>query len=279
MREIQAETITRAVKELFLESAFVLGQDVIDALKRGYRAEESPVGREIIKRLLINAEMAKADHIPICQDTGRAILYVDVGQDVHVVGGDFMEAIEEGVRQAYTEGYLRKSVCHPLTRKNTGDNTPAVTHVAIVPGDRLKIMAMTKGEGAENMSRLFMLRPTVGWEGVKKKVLETVSDAGPNPCPPITVGVAIGGAFSTATKEAKKNLLRPIGEPHPDPEIARLEAELLEEINRLGIGPQGMGGRITALGVHISLLPCHIASLPLAVNLQCHAARHAEVVL
>jgi fumarate hydratase subunit alpha len=279
MREIHIDQITQAVKGLFLKATVILSEDAAKALKKGFESEESPMGREVLRCLLENAEAAKADRIPICQDTGRAILFVEVGQDVHLVGGNFMDALEEGVRQAYTEGYLRKSVCHPLTRKNTGDNTPAVVHTLIVPGDRIKISAMPKGEGSENMSRVFMLRPTVGWEGVKEKVIETVSNAGPNPCPPITVGVAVGGSFGSAARDAQKTLLRAIGQPNPDPEVARLEAELLEAINRLGIGPQGMGGRVTALAVHINLQPCHIASLPLGVNLQCHAARHAEVTL
>ena len=279
MREIQAELVTKTVKDLFLDAAYHLGEDVLAALKKGLAEEESPVGREIFGRLLENAEIAKNDKIPLCQDTGVGTVFVEIGQDVHVAGGDFKAAIEEGVRQAYDQGFLRKSVNTPLSRKNTGDNTPAIIHFDIVPGDRLKLIAVPKGGGAENMSRLFMLKPADGWEGVKKNILTAVTEAGPNPCPPIIVGVAVGGTFEKAPLEAKKCLYRPLGSPNPDPEAAPLEAELLEAVNNLGIGPQGLGGRITALGLHLKLLPCHIASMPVAVNLQCHSSRHAEAVL
>ena len=279
MREIQAELVTKTVKDLFLDAAYHLGEDVLAALKKGLAEEESPVGREIFGRLLENAEIAKNDKIPLCQDTGVGTVFVEIGQDVHVAGGDFKAAIEEGVRQAYDQGFLRKSVNTPLSRKNTGDNTPAIIHFDIVPGDRLKLIAVPKGGGAENMSRLFMLKPADGWEGVKKNILTAVTEAGPNPCPPIIVGVTVGGTFEKAPLEAKKCLYRPLGSPNPDPEAAPLEAELLEAVNNLGIGPQGLGGRITALGLHLKLLPCHIASMPVAVNLQCHSSRHAEAVL
>ncbi|MEE9436771.1 MAG: fumarate hydratase [Candidatus Adiutricales bacterium] len=279
MREIDAAEIRRTVKDLFLKASITLGEDVLAALRRAEQNEESEVGKEIISRLLENAELAQDHHLPICQDTGLATIFVELGQDTRIIGDSLNAAIEEGVRQAYEEGYLRKSVCHPLTRKNTGDNTPAVIHLDLVPGDRLRITALPKGGGSENMSRLFMLPPSAGWEGVKERVVQTVSEAGPNPCPPLVLGVALGGSFETAAREAKRALLRPLDRPNPDSETADLENELLDAVNNLGIGPQGLGGRITALAVHLKILPCHIASLPLAINIQCHACRHAEAVL
>ncbi len=279
MREIDAAEIRRTVKDLFLKASITLGEDVLAALRRAGQNEESEVGKEIISRLLENAELAQDHHLPICQDTGLATIFVELGQDTRIIGDSLNAAIEEGVRQAYEEGYLRKSVCHPLTRKNTGDNTPAVIHLDLVPGDRLRITALPKGGGSENMSRLFMLPPSAGWEGVKERVVQTVSEAGPNPCPPLVLGVALGGSFETAAREAKRTLLRPLDRPNPDSETADLENELLNAVNNLGIGPQGLGGRITALAVHLKILPCHIASLPLAINIQCHACRHAEAVL
>ncbi len=279
MSEIEATRITRAVRELFLQANFELGADIVASFERGLQEEESPVGREVLSSLLKNAELARETRVPLCQDCGLGIMFVELGQDAHVVGGDLREALEEGVRQAYQEGYLRKSVCHPLTRANTGDNTPAVIHFNVVPGDRLKITAVPKGGGSENMSRVFMLKPADGWAGVKEKILWSVNEAGPNPCPPIIVGVALGGSFELAAREAKKTLLRPLGSANPDPEAGRLEAELLEAVNDLGVGPMGLGGRVTALAVHLKIMPCHIASLPLAVNIQCHSSRHAEAVL
>lgn len=279
MREIDAAEIRQTVKDLFLKASITLGEDVLAALRRAEQNEESEVGKEIISRLLENAELAQDHHLPICQDTGLATIFVELGQDTRIIGDSLNAAIEEGVRQAYEEGYLRKSVCHPLTRKNTGDNTPAVIHLDLVPGDRLRITALPKGGGSENMSRLFMLPPSAGWEGVKERVVQTVSEAGPNPCPPLVLGVALGGTFETAAREAKRTLLRPLDRPNPNSETADLENELLNAVNNLGIGPQGLGGRITALAVHLKILPCHIASLPLAINIQCHACRHAEAVL
>lgn len=279
MREIDAAEIRRTVKDLFLKASITLGEDVLAALRRAEQNEESEVGKEIISRLLENAKLAQDHHLPICQDTGLATIFVELGQDTRIIGDSLNAAIEEGVRQAYEEGYLRKSVCHPLTRKNTGDNTPAVIHLDLVPGDRLRITALPKGGGSENMSRLFMLPPSAGWEGVKERVVQTVSEAGPNPCPPLVLGVALGGTFETAAREAKRTLLRPLDRPNPDSETADLENELLNAVNNLGLGPQGLGGRITALAVHLKILPCHIASLPLAINIQCHACRHAEAVL
>ena len=279
MREIASADISRTLKRLFMEANTDLGEDVMETLKAGREQERSPVGKDIFDQLLENAQLAQDTKIPICQDTGYALVFVEMGQDVHVSGGDFNEAVQEGVRQAYKEGYLRKSVCHPFTRKNTGDNTPALIYIDMVPGDKLHITAVPKGGGSENMSRLFMLPPSAGVQGIKQRVIETVREAGPNPCPPTIIGVGIGGTFEQCALQAKKALLRPLGEPSPDPELAALEKEWLAEVNKLGIGPQGLGGTITSLGLHIRMLPCHIASLPVAVNIQCHAARHKEAVL
>jgi fumarate hydratase subunit alpha len=229
--------------------------------------------------LIENAKIAKEERIPICQDTGVAVIFAELGQDVAIVGGDFRSALEEGVREGYKEGYLRKSLCHPFTRKNTGDNTPIVLHLDMVPGETLKIWLVPKGGGSENMSRLFMLPPSAGWPGVKETVVNTVREAGPNPCPPTIVGIGIGGNFEKSALLAKKSLLRPLGTPNPDPEQRQMEEELLHEINKTGVGPQGLGGRITSLGVHILMMPCHIASLPLAINIQCHASRHLAITL
>jgi fumarate hydratase subunit alpha len=279
MRQIEAREITRAVKETAIAANYDLGADLLAALARGEEAEESPAGRDIFRQLLENARIAAQEGVPLCQDCGLAVVFVELGQEVHVVGGDLEQAIQEGIRQGYGEGYLRKSLCHPLTRANTGDNTPAVIHTEVVPGDRLKLVVVPKGGGSENMSRLYMLKPAEGVPGVIEKVVATVREAGPNPCPPIIVGVGIGGTFEQAALLAKKALLREVGVPNPDVELAALERKLLQAINDLGIGPQGLGGRITALAVHILMQPCHIASLPVAVNIQCHASRHKEVVL
>jgi fumarate hydratase subunit alpha len=277
MRQIEAKAITRAVKEAANAANYELGEDLLAALRKGATTEESPAGREVFRQLLENARIASQERFPLCQDCGLTVIFAEVGQEVQIVGGDFQEAIQEGVRQGYLEGYLRKSLCHPLTRANTGDNTPAVIHTEIVPGDKLKLMIVPKGGGSENMSRLFMLKPAQGWAGIKEAVVTTVKEAGPNPCPPIIVGVGIGGTFERAAFLAKKALLRDVGTPNPDPELAKLEAELLDAVNQLGIGPQGLGGRITALGLHLLMQPSHIASLPVAVNIQCHASRHKEV--
>ena len=280
MRRIQAKKITQTVRKLFIEANTALNPDVISALRRALKKEESPIGRQALEKILENARIARRTEMPICQDTGLAVLFVEIGQDVHVTGGDLREAVREGVRQAYADGYLRKSLCDPLTRANTGDNTPAVIHVDMVPGDRLKIIAMPKGGGSENMSAARMLTPAAGIEGIKKFVLETVEAAGANPCPPIIVGVGIGGSLEQACLLAKKALLRPVGKKNKtDKRLSRMENELLEKINALGIGPAGLGGRITALAVSAEMMPCHIASLPVAVNIQCHVARHKEVIL
>ncbi|MCG6533722.1 MAG: fumarate hydratase [Syntrophales bacterium LBB04] len=279
VRELDVKNITEAVKNLCIEANENLGQDVLDCFQKALKNEVSPVGKEILEQLIENAGIAREEHIPICQDTGLAVIFLEIGQDLHLIGGDLKEAVNLGVRLGYGEGYLRKSSCHPFTRANTGDNTPAVIYIDLVPGDRIKIWVVPKGGGSENMSRIFMLPPSAGLAGIKEKIVETVREAGPNPCPPTIIGVGIGGTFEQAAWQAKKSLLRPLGTPNPDPELEQLETEILESINKLGIGPQGLGGRTTSLGVHIRLLPCHIASLPLAVNVQCHASRHKEVTL
>jgi fumarate hydratase subunit alpha len=279
MRQIATQTIIHAVKDAAVQTNFELGQDVVQAFKKGLAKEESPVGKEILGQLIENAEIARNERIPMCQDTGLAIIFAEIGQDVSIVGGDFNAALEEGIRQGYEEGFLRKSVCHPFTRKNTGDNTPIIVHLDMVPGDKLKIWVVPKGGGSENMSQLFMLPPAAGWAGVKARVVQTVSQAGPNPCPPTIIGVGIGGNFERSAILAKKALLRPLGTPNPDPELGKMEDELITAINKLGIGPQGLGGRITSLAVHVQMMPCHIASLPVAVNVNCHASRHLEIVL
>ena len=279
IREINAEEITRTIRRLCMEANTILEDDVIEAFKSGYEREESPVGKDVFLQLLENAKIAKEESVPLCQDTGMAVVFVEAGQDIHVVGGDLNDAINEGVRQGYKDGYLRASTLDPLTRKNIGDNTPAIIHINIIPGDRLKLMVATKGFGSENMSRVVLFPPAAGIKGVKEFIIQRVEESGGNPCPPIIVGVGIGGTLEKAALIAKKSLLRPLGERHPDPEIAKLEEELLVQINKLGIGPAGLGGTVTALDVHVETFPTHIASLPVAVNIQCHSSRHKEAVL
>lgn len=279
LREIDVSAVTETVARLCGEADLFLPRDVRAAFERGLREEESEVGREVFKRLLENADIAAAEKMPICQDCGLAVVFVDLGQDVHLVGGDLVEAVNQGVRRGYEENYLRKSVCHPFTRANTGDNTPAVVHVRVVPGDRVRLFVVPKGGGSENMSRVHMLTPAMGLEGVKDRVLETVENAGPNPCPPIILSVAVGGTFDDACLRAKRSLLRKLDSVNPDPEAAALEDELLGLVNDTGIGPAGLGGRLTCLKVFVDLRECHIASLPVVVNVQCHAARHKEAVL
>lgn len=281
MRELDVSKVAQAVEELCITACYDLPPDVLKALEQAQKAEESDVGREILGICIENAKVAAKERVPICQDTGVTIVFLEVGQDLRLVGGDLSAAVTEGVRQGYSKGYLRKSVVvDPLfTRKNTGDNTPPVIYTDIVPGDKLRIVVVPKGTGSENMSGLRMLTPAAGPEGVKKFVVETVDKAGSNPCPPVIVGVGVGGMMDRAAVLAKRALLRPTGAPHPQPEVAELERETLSEINRLGIGPQGLGGRVTALAVHIETAPTHIGALPVAVNIQCHAARHAERVL
>ena len=278
MRTVEVGEIVKRVKDACMSANFELGEDVVAALREAKEKEVSPVGKEILELLFKNTEIAKEEKVALCQDTGFAVCFVELGDEVRISGGNLVEAIDEGVRQGYQEGYLRKSICHPFTRKNTGDNTPAIVHVDLVPGDQLKIIIAPKGGGSENMSRVTMLKPSDGIEGVKTYVIERVRESGANPCPPLVIGVGIGGTFEKAALIAKKALLRPIGSPNPDPELASLEEEILLKINDLGIGPQGMGGRTTALAVHIEMHPCHIASLPVAVNINCHASRHKEIV-
>ncbi len=280
MREIAVDQITEALRRMAVEANTQLGQDVLDAFARCKVSEESPTGVDILGQLEENARISRETGLPLCQDTGFAVVFAELGQDVHLVGGDLTAAVNEGIRQGYREGNLRKSIVRdPLNRVNTGDNTPAVVHTKIVPGDRVKITFAPKGGGSENMSGIAMLKPADGVAGVKKFVLERVSEAGPNPCPPTIVGVGIGGTFEIAAYLSKLSLLRPLGDRNPDPYYAALEDELLAEVNKLGIGPQGLGGSTTSLDVHIEFHPCHIASLPVAVNIQCHSARHKEVTL
>jgi fumarate hydratase subunit alpha len=281
MREIKASEITKTVSRLCQEANFVLGEDVLSALKQTQKTEKSPLGRETLSQLIENARIAREERLPLCQDCGTAVVFLEIGQEVHIGGGDLYNAVEEGGRQGYAEGYLRKAmVKKPFSdRINTRDNTPAVIHAEIVPGDKLKIMVMPKGGGAENMSRLAMLLPNQGSEGIIDLVVKTVDEAGGNACPPLIIGVGIGGTAEKAMLMAKKALLRKVGQPNADPEIARLEKEVLARVNALGIGPMGFGGSITALAVHALVMPTHITSLPVAVNLQCHSARHKEAIL
>ena len=279
MREVQASEITRAVRDLFIDANCNLGEDVLAAFDRAIERDESPVAKEVLRELKENARIARDEQSPICQDTGLAVLFVEIGQDVHVVGGDLRAAINEGVKKGYGEGYLRKSACHPFTRANTKDNTPAVIHFDIVPGDQVRIVAVPKGGGAENMSRVDMLSPSAGLEGIKDFIVKRIEASGSNPCPPTVVGVGIGGTFERSALLAKKALVRKIGERNADPELAKIEVEVLARINKLGIGPMGYGGNTTSLDVFFEVEPCHIASLPVAVNVQCHAARHKEAVI
>jgi len=280
MKEISARQITDVVEKLCIESNIYLNDDIRDFLAKAQEHEESESGRSILESLLNNAEIAAQEGMAICQDTGMAIVFVTIGQDVRITGGSLADAINEGVRRGYKKGYLRCSVVDdPITRKNTGDNTPAVIHYEIVEGDALRIDVAPKGFGSENMSALKMLKPSDGLEGIRKFVVETVSDAGPNPCPPVIVGVGIGGSMEKCALLAKKALLREVGSRNPQKHLAELEEQLLDEINRLGIGPAGLGGRITALGVMVEAWPTHIAGLPVAVNISCHATRHRSAVL
>ncbi len=281
MKEIDVKEVAQAVARLCQKSNFELGEDVLDALKKARERETSSIGKEALDRLLANALLAKAENLPLCQDCGAAVVFLDIGQDVHLTGGDLYTAVAEGVRQGYKEGYLRNSmVAHPFTgRLNTGDNTPPIIHTEVVPGDKLKIGFMPKGGGAENMSRLVMLKPGAGEQGIIDAVTSAVKEAGGNPCPPLIIGLGIGATAEKAMITAKRALLRPAGWPSADTETAGLERKVLEAVNKLGIGPLGMGGTVTALAVHAESRPCHFASLPLAINLQCHSARHAEVVL
>ncbi|HEV2439518.1 MAG TPA: fumarate hydratase [bacterium] len=280
MRTVPAEAITAALRDLCITINHRMGADMLAALERARAAEESEIGRTVLARLLENARVAREEWFPICQDTGTAVVFMDLGQEVHVSGGDVQSAIDEGVRRGYREGYLRASVVRaPLDRQNTGDNTPAIVYTRIVPGDRITLSVLAKGAGCDNMSRLAMLTPADGRDGVVEFVTRTIAEAGPNPSPPLVVGVGLGGTFEQAALLAKRALLRPVGAPSPEAGAAALEAELLRNINDLGIGPGGFGGCITALAVHVEQHPTHIASLPVAVNLDCHSHRAGQVVL
>jgi len=281
VHEIDVADVTAAVKKMCMEANYDLPADVYDALRKGKQAEASPVGKAVFDQLIENADIARRDRVPICQDTGFAVIFAEIGQDAHLIGGDFEAAVNEGVRQGYGDGFLRKSIAEQPAhaRQNTKDNTPAVIHTRLVPGSDVELWMMAKGGGAENMSSLNMLKPSQGWAGMAQAVVDTVSRAGSNPCPPIILGVGIGGTIDMVTQLAKKALLRDVGSAHPDARIAAMEAELLEKVNATGIGPQGLGGTQTCLAVFIEEMPCHIASMPMAVNVQCHAQRHQHVVL
>jgi len=279
MREIHTDYIISALEKLFVDANTNLPENVYGSLEKAVEKEESPVGREVILELIKNAELARNEKIPLCQDTGLAVTFMEIGQDVFIKGGVLDDAVNEGVRRAYKNGYLRKSCCHPFTRKNTDDNTPAILHVKIVSGDRIKITVLPKGGGSENYGEVRMLLPSEGIEGVKSFVLEMVNKGGPNPCPPIFAGIGIGGNFETSALLSKEALMIPPGVRNNDPFLASLELAILDEINKTGIGPQGYGGTVTALDVHIKMLPCHIASLPVAVNIQCHAHRIKEIII
>jgi fumarate hydratase subunit alpha len=280
MKEIQFDTIRDTVGKLCIDANCLLGDDVVQALKDGLAAEESPAGKDILNQLLDNEQIARKEMMPICQDTGWAVVWVEMGSGVRVQGGELYDAIQQGVAKGYKDGYLRKSIVEdPLRRKNTGTNTPAIIYTDIVPGDGLKITVQPKGGGSENMSEVRMLSAADGADGIAKFVLDRVWRSQANPCPPIIAGIGIGGTFEKCAMLAKHSLLREIGSVHPDPFYAEMEKSLLERINRLGIGPQGLGGRVTALAVFIEAFPCHIATMPCAVNINCHAARHQSITL
>ena len=280
MRKIKFDHIVSNVKKLCIDTNYYLGYDVTKKIKEGLEVEKNILGKEILSGILDNASIAKEDQVPLCQDTGMAILFLEMGEQVNVEGGHIYDAIQEGVRQGYKDGYLRKSVVgDPLERRNTTDNTPAIIHTEIVDGEYIRLSFIPKGAGSENMSRLKMLAPSEGWNGIKSFVLDAISLAGANPCPPIVVGIGVGGSFEFCALLAKKALFRPFDLLHKDRAWAQREVELLEEINQLGIGPAGLGGKTTAIGLAIEVYPCHIASLPVAVNISCHAHRHGEITI
>lgn len=280
MKEINVSKITEVVKNMCIDANYYLTHDVKEKIESAYKQEKWPMAKEILEKILTNIDIAKKEEMPICQDTGMACVFVEIGQDVHIIGGNLKDAINEGIRQGYNEGFLRKSVVKdPLDRINTMDNTPAIIYYDIVEGDKLKIKVAPKGFGSENMSQLKMLKPADGLEGIKDFVLKVVKEAGPNPCPPIVVGIGIGGTFDKAANLAKKALVRPLNEKNNNEFYANLEKELLKEVNELGIGPQGFGGKTTALAVNIETYPTHIAGLPVAVNINCHVTRHVEIEL
>ena len=280
MREIHVSSVTDAVKKLCMEANYALEPDMLRAFDRALGTERSAAGKQVLQILKDNAQLARTKLIPYCQDTGFVVCFVELGQDVHVTGGGLYDAINEGVRQGYTEGYLRASIVRsPFDRVNTGDNTPAVIHADVVPGAQLKIQIMAKGGGCENRSKYKMLTPAEGLDGVKAWILECVKTAGPDACPPLVVGAGVGGTFEQAARLSKKALFREVGSPNPDPAVNALEQDVLERANRLGIGPQGYGGDTTAFAIHILTYPCHITSLPVAVTIECHAHRHKEATL
>jgi fumarate hydratase subunit alpha len=280
LKEITAVSITEKIRDMCIEANYLLPPDVSECIRSCHKTEPWAPARDTLGKLIENMDIAKDEKMPLCQDTGIACVFLELGQEVHITGGGLCEAVNEGVRRGYSEGYLRKSVVgDPLRRKNTGDNTPAIITADIVPGDNLVITVAPKGFGSENMSRLVMLPPAAGEKGVKDFVIETVRLAGPNPCPPIVIGVGIGGSFDRVALLAKKALMRPVNQRHPDKYYSDMEAELLEKVNELGIGPQGFGGRTTALGLNIETHPTHIAGLPVAVNINCHVTRHVKATL
>lgn len=279
MRIIKSSEITKVVRDMCIKANIYLGEDVVESLKENKEKENSELGKNILNILIKNCEIAKEKQMPICQDTGMAVFFVSIGQDVHVEGKNISDAINEGVKQGYEDGFLRKSVVTPINRKNTQDNTPAIIHYDIVEGDKITIEFAPKGFGSENMSKMKMLKPSDGIKGIQNFIIDTVKEAGPNPCPPIVVGVGIGGTIEKCAQIAKKSLLRDIGEHNKDENIKNLEIQILKEINNLGIGPQGLGGNTTALAVNIETFPTHIAGLPVVVNINCHAARHKKAII
>ena len=280
MREINVQQITDVVERLCIEANQYLPEDVQGAIHKCRACEDWDIAKGVLDKIVTNFEIAKEEHVPICQDTGMACVFLEIGQDVHLVGGDLAEAVDEGVRRGYTNGYLRKSVVKdPVRRGNTGDNTPAMLYTEIVPGEQVKITVGPKGFGSENMSAIRMFKPSAGLQGIKDFILETVETAGPNPCPPMVIGVGIGGTFDKAALLAKKALMRPVDSSNPDKFYADLEEEMLEKVNQLGIGPQGFGGKTTAIGLNIETLPTHIAGMPCAININCHVTRHKSEVL
>lgn len=279
MRIIKSSQITEIVRDMCIKANIYLGEDVVESLKENKEKENSELGKNILNILIKNCEIAKEKQMPICQDTGMAVFFVSIGQDVHVEGKNISDAINEGVKQGYEDGFLRKSVVTPIDRKNTQDNTPAIIHYDIVEGDKITIEFAPKGFGSENMSKMKMLKPSDGIKGIQNFIIDTVKEAGPNPCPPIVVGVGIGGTIEKCAQIAKKSLLRDIGQHNKDENIKNLEIQILKEINNLGIGPQGLGGNTTALAVNIETFPTHIAGLPVVVNINCHAARHKKAII
>lgn len=280
MREIQVSQITDTIQRLCIEANTVLPEDMKQAISACRACEDGEIARGVLDNIIENYQIAEKEQVPICQDTGMACVFLEIGQDVHIAGGDLTEAVNEGVRRGYEKGYLRKSVVKdPVRRGNTGDNTPAMIYTEIVPGENVKITVGPKGFGSENMSAIRMFKPSAGLQGIKDFILETVETAGPNPCPPMVVGVGIGGTFDKAAFLAKKALMRPVDSENPDPYYADLEKEMLEKINKLGIGPQGFGGKTTAVGLNIETMPTHIAGMPCAINISCHVTRHKTEVL